>query len=69
VSAESTLLELQAENDALRALVNRLIAVSERLADEVDARGIELPEPAEDQRGCRVVPPPRRCRPGGRRRW
>jgi len=68
VSADPTAQDLRAENEALRALLDRLLEVTEAARAELDAAGIEPPEPPTDQ-PCRVWPPPRRCRTGGRRAW
>ncbi len=55
--------------DALEEENARLREFNELLTDALEqATGRRLPR-ADSQHGCRVVPPPRRCRPGGRQAW
>lgn len=62
--------ELEAQRaNALEEENARLREFNELLTNALEqATGRRLPR-ADSQHGCRIVPPPRRCRPGGRRAW
>jgi len=70
VTPAERIAELEAQRaDALEEENARLREINALLTDALErATGLRLPQ-ASGQRACRVLPPPRRCRPGGRRAW
>jgi hypothetical protein len=70
VTPSERIAELEAQRaDALAAENARLREINELLTDALEqAIGRRLPR-ADEQRGCRVLPPLRRQRRGGRRTW
>ena len=70
MTPEQRIAELEAQRaNALEEENARLREFNELLTDALErATGLRLPR-ADGQQACRVPPPPRRCRPGGRRAW
>jgi hypothetical protein len=70
VTPAERIAELEAQRAAALEEENaRLREFNALLTDALErTTGLRLPH-SDGQRDCRVLPPPRRCRPGGRRAW